>query len=373
MVSQDQGRPWWELLLDNGLALSILFIFIAAIISLVVNQRRRDKCLKLMDNYHATYMSQAGSTIWGDLTVFSRGLEVIYDASYQTRRGIFKTSSLIHEAQLEQMLAICRLVHGLTTREKKDRTKQISRSFNPNPVRRFFRSLRNLMNTLKDAFSSALTLLIGQLMKTKAKNTALGGETKRVNEISTTLLGAAGNAYEPMLERRIGKPVVLQVDCKTGDTKKTIDLPGYLVDYNAKYIAVFNVDQEPVTTKTLTVREAVEADGYTIGWQTGKHPRLKITCTGPDVLVVRSVKTAERFMDLEIALVLGTSAEFPTDGGQSVELTLELTRRIDIVAPRALATIYHGGELHEAEERTHGEQGVAPEEAVEDNAEAEPL
>ena len=358
-------RPWWQVLLDNGLPLAILFIFLTAIVSLFVNQRRKDKCLKLMHDYHVSVTNLVGRVVWGDLIVFSRGMEIVFDSPYRTRRGLYKSSALFHEPQVKEVHAICRPINALSRRERKARARQIRRSFRPNIVRRGLRGLRNLLNTLKDAFSKALSAIIGQLMKTTAKGTGIAQQESGVSQIGTTLLGAAGNAYEPILERRIGKPVVLQLACKMGEETELIDLPGYLVDYTADYIAVFNVDHEPIGSHTLKVSGSQEGPGYRIEMGKGK---FKLTCTGPEVLIVKTITTAKRQASLEAAVPFGCSVELNMDGCAEVELVFERTRRIDIFAPRSVANVYFGGEYaHKVTDKERA-AGIAPEEIVEENS-----
>ena len=73
--------------------------------------------------------------------------------------------------------------------------------------------------------------LIGQLSKAN-RGTALPSYKGGLEQIGQTLLGAAGNAYEPILERHIGKPVVLQLACPSLGESKSIEIPGFLVDYS---------------------------------------------------------------------------------------------------------------------------------------------
>lgn len=359
--------PLWQVLIENGLALTILFIFLTAIISVVLTQRRRDKCLRLMDDYHVSYLSQKGSIIWGELQVFARGLEVRFDTPYRTQRGIYKTSQLIYEKETEQCLAICRTVNGLSPHERRRRRGQIRRSFRPNVFRRVARSLRNLLGTLKDAFSQALTALIGTVMKTAAKGSALAGQQTGVTEIGKTLIGAAGNAYEQILERHIGKPVVLQMR-SASDPALTVDLPGYLVDYSDRYLAVFNVEHEPIAVERVAVHRTVETPGYRLELTGGQ---LKITCTGGDALVVRSIQTRSRFAELEIALTHGCCLTLSLDGGSHAVLELERTRRIDIVCPRSQGVICFGGQYADKErecERRFRPAGMAPEADIEERS-----
>ena len=51
--------------------LSLLFIFLTAIITTVVTKWARDKCLKFFSQYHVTLERTRGQTAWGTLKVFS--------------------------------------------------------------------------------------------------------------------------------------------------------------------------------------------------------------------------------------------------------------------------------------------------------------
>ncbi len=353
--------PWWHVILDNALALTILFVFLTAIITVIVQQRRKDKCLKLLRGYHVSYLTTSGRVIWGDLIVYSKGLELVYDSPYETLRGIRKSSSIIYEPDMAGCLAICRSVDALTDQEKRLRRRQIRRSFRPGPIRRMLRWFRNIVSTLKDAFSKAFSLLIGQLAKRTGG--VLASQQAGVDQIGQTLIGAAGNAYEPILERHIGRHVVLQLTSPADPNQQKIDLPGYLVDYTDKYLAVFNVEHEPVSEQTLTVSEPIEQPGFKI---TLTDQAVTITCTGPDILIVQSIRTDKRFVRLEVPLTNGTAVSLRRDDSESVELKLERTRRVDIVCPRTQAIVLFGGD-EEAGHRLN-EHGIAPEEVVEENS-----
>ena len=350
--------PWWHVLLDNALALTILVIFLTAIITVVVQQRRKDKCLKLLRGYHVSYLSVSGKVMWGDLIVYSKGLELVYDAPYETNRGIHKSSSLIYESDMANCLAICRSVDALTDREKRLRLRQIRRSFKPGLARRLLRWFRNIISTLKDAFSKAFSVVLGQI--TKRAGGMLSTQQSGMDQIGQTLIGVAGNAYEPILERHIGRPVVLQLSSPADPDKKKIDLPGFLVDYTDLYIAVFNVDHEPVSEETVEVKESVTMPGYRIDVS---DQAIIVTCTGPDILIIQSVKTDKRFSRLEVPLTNGTSINLGRDASTTVELKLERTRRVDIICPRTQATVLFGGD--EQQGRRMKQDGIAPEQLVE--------
>ena len=237
----------------------------------------------------------------------------------------------------------------MTDKERRKRHKQIRRSYRPNILRRTLRWFRNLINTLKDAFSKALNAVIGQISKTVKAGGILSDQKSDVTQIGQTVLGATANAYEPILERHIGKPVVIEMQCPADPDQRVIDIPGYLVDYTDKWVAIFNEKHEPLETFTVEVSEDLERTGMKVEVTKNK---VKVTCVGPEVLVVKSFKAGLIEAKLDIALINGSTVTLNMRDAQSMTINLERTRRIDAVVPRSQATVYFGGEWRRSQRRT---------------------
>jgi len=355
-------RPWWQVLLDNGLALTILFIFLSAIVGVVLNGRRRDKCLKLMHDYHVGYLTTAGKALWGDLTVYSQGVELTFDTPYTTRLGLVKNSALIYPDELANCLAICRVESALTPQEIRHRRRQVSRSFAPGLLRRMMRSIRNLLSTLRDAFGKAMSAIIGALLKARP-GAAVASQQGQIDQIGQTVLGAAGNAYEPMLEAHIGRPVILKLTRQTEQQAYILELPGYLVDYTQQYLAVFNVEHDDGRVETHTLTDSLEAEGYRVTIEGGD---VTVACDGPDPVVVEEVHDGAKTSQLSLPLLPGTQVTLRREADSAVTLKLRLTRRIDVVCPRSLAKIYFGSEATGSGRADW--QGLAPEQDAEASA-----
>jgi len=373
-VSVQATPPWWHVLLEQAFALTLLFIFLTAVVGLVIAQRRRDKCLKLMDGDRVTVLDQSDQALWGTLDSYPKGLEVVFDQSYLTRRGIAKRSALIYEPQMASIVAIIRSERGLSAAQRARRQSQIRRGFRPNPLRQLSRWLRNLLNTLRDAFGKALTALIGQIAKV-SKGSVVDTQSSGVDQIGQTLLGAAGNAFEPMLERHVGTPVVLQLKNPLAGEAPPIDVLGFLADYTDKYVAVFNVDHPSIAEENVTVSaessELVGA-GFTVTWQS---EMVRVKCTGSDFVVIESMQSDERSGPLEIVLTRGSTLGLRHHSQGSVQVRLRVTRRVDVVCPRSLATVLFGGEDGDAREAElsdesrdarNPEVGLPPEQLVAD-------
>jgi len=362
-------KPWWQIFLENGLGITLLFIFLTAIVGVVVKQRRRDRCLKLLDGHHVSYLDQVAGALWGDLRVFSQGLDLTFDAPHRNRRGLSKSSVLIYPQQYEQMLSICRVDQGLTEPEQQARVRQVRRTFRPNVLRRGLRSIRNLLGTLQDAFSKAIQAIIGAVARMRPAGSVVETQQAGVQEISGTLLTAAANAYEPLLEAHIGKPVVLSVT--PPGAPEGFELPGYLVDYTDRFVAVFNVDHELERSLELEVDEAagdLERENARVSFS---GDDVVVTCTGPFPLLLRSMESGGDRRRLEAVLAPSSKVSLARGGAAKVKLELSVARRIDVVCPRSLATVRFG-----AEERTVGRAGWlgrAPEAACGESGAGDPL
>jgi hypothetical protein len=356
LLGQDDAAAsggWFGL--DDVFWLTILLVFVVGIVAAFVRLLQKDKCLKLLHDYHVTCLAGGRQTIWGDLRVSSSGLELVYDAPYRTRRGLDKSTSLIFADELAACVAICRTVHGLTDLERRDRQSQIRRSFRPGPFRRLARWLRNVVNTIRDAFVKALGLAAGQVGRARPAGSAIASQKGQIDHLGATLVGAVGNAYEQLLERHIGRPVVLELAHPAGADRPALELPGYLVDYSDRFVAVFNVDHEPQEAFELEITDSMHREGVKIDRAGDK---LGLTCEGEDALTLRRMTHRGTVTDLAVTLIPGTSLQLTVPAGEPVVLDLERTRHIDIVCPRSSARVRHGSD--DAGSRREW-SGVAPE------------
>lgn len=349
--------------------LTLLFIFLTAIVTTLVTKWSRDKCLKLFHRYHITLERGRGQTIWGTLKVFSNGLEVMYDHAYTDTRGRRKTSYMLYQPEVDQqVLSVVRFNDELDEAQQARRRRQIRRSFNPGPIRRMWRKVRNLVNTLRDAFGQAIGAAVGQFQRMHPA-TALSSQAGQMTQIGQVLVGKFGNAYEPLLEQYIGQPVILDVQDPIDPNNIRRSFTGYLVDYTAHFVAVFNVDHtadEPVELRLPDIEQgavlppipgppppggaavqlpdpairehdlAVRIDGV----------RLKIQNLRADPVVVRGLRR-EGFEDLTLGVVIPPSAtlDLPARDARGGILVCQVVRCLDIVAPRRAAAVRHAGEL----------------------------
>ena len=335
-AAQTTQQPSW-LGLDDLFWLTILVVFVVAIVGAVVRRWQRDKCLKLLNDHHVTLLTNDGQCLWGDLIVYSQGLELRFDAPYRTRRGLTKTSAMLFDDELGRCVALCRVDQALTDKERRERRRQIRRRFNPGIVRRTWRWCRNVINSLRDAISQAMTVVAGRIGKGGQAGGAIKSQRGGIDQVGKSLVGVAGNAYEPILERHMGRPVILELAGAS-----TCEIPGFLMDYSERFVAVFNVDHKPLEEIELQLTESVQREGVKIDLF---DDRVVVTATGEDAIVVSRMKCGSAAAtDLAVVLVAGSSVRLTRVGSEPVTLELQRTRLIDIVCPRSIARVRFAGD-----------------------------
>ena len=317
--------------------LTVGFIFLTAIIGAVVARRRRDRALRLLHDYRTTLALTSGSTRWGDLWVFPQGLEVRYDAPVPGGPGIVKSSYMLYETEAAQLLAICRWHGDQDQEERRERRRQVERRACPGRLRRWRRWIWNWFNTIRDAFTQALSAFVGQVGRVR-----LGGvlqtQQGQVEKIGQTLIQSPGFAYEPMLEKHIGQPVVLELLVPNDPQKRTVELAGYLAEYSKDYVAIFNIDHGASETIEVALEQSTEVEGAKLETQPG---HIVITNMAPVPLVIDAVRGLPgKDQRPGVVLLPGCTTRLARPEGP-VHVRLLRVQRLDVVSPRTQARVRH--------------------------------
>lgn len=350
---------------------TLLFIFLTAVITTVVTKWARDKVLKFFDGYHVTIQRGRGLTLWGRLKVFSSGLEVVYDHPYIDNHGRQKNSYMFYQAEVEQqVLSIVRFHDELTPQMQQDRLKQIRRTFNPGFFRRAWRGLRNLINTLRDGFNAAVGAVVTQFQRTNPA-AVLATQSGAVTNIGQTILGRVANAYEPLLEQYIGRPVIIEVADAINPNNVVHEYVGYLADYTQQFVAVFSVDHPTGEKIEVTLPDVGEGDVMPplpppppmgapppalpapLAVEQGLAMRidgksLRIQNTRGQMLAARRLER-EGGESLALKMVLPPMGTLilPARDARSGKLICEVIQAADLIAPRRFAIVRHAGHLLE--------------------------
>jgi hypothetical protein len=262
-------------------------VILAALVAVIARRRAGERCLDLLAGFRVTVLAEARPTAWGDLSVRGHGVALAFDAPLEhPATGLVKASALVYGDELGRSLCLVRTVHGLAPAELARRERQIAETFERGILRRARRALD-------------------------------------------------GHRPEPLLEPLVGKAVVLELGNPTTARQPVTELPGTLVEYSDRYLAVFNADHTPEEAFSVelgtTGRPVLDRHGLVVEIRGGS---LIVTWAGQDVVVMRQLRAGASAVDLGVALLPGCSVALPIGQGPPLSVLCERTRRLDIVCPR---------------------------------------
>ncbi len=240
--------------MPDTFAITIIFIVLVTVVAAFIRRRSRDKCLKDFSQDQVTLEETAGKITWGKLNVENTGLEFIYPTK-QTEKGAHdETSYILYKYEYPNITALIRYHDQLSERSKKEREKELKRTYHPTLLRRLKRKIQNVFKTVRDSVMEVLNMLISQAKKTTPAGAVLTSQDKYVSQIKQELMGSVGTSFEPLLERYIGHKVVLELI--KGD--KIFEYCGVLKEYTAEFIEIMDVnykvkEDEPVRKTDLVV------------------------------------------------------------------------------------------------------------------------
>lgn len=235
-------------------AITIIFIILATAVGAFVRKRSRDKCLRDFEQNMVTLEDTAGKTIWGKLRVENTGLEFIYPAKHKDEEGHDEVSYILYKYEYPKIGAVIRFHDELSERNKKEREKELKRTYHPGLWRRGKRRMLNVLRTVRDSVAEVVNLLISQAKKATPAGKMLTSQDKYVSQMKQELMGSVGTSFEPLLERYIGHKVVLEM--VKGD--KIFEHCGVLKEYTAEFIEIMDVnykikEDQPARTADLVV------------------------------------------------------------------------------------------------------------------------
>ena len=344
------STPWYVLLLENSLGIMIGLIFLTAIIGAFVAMRSRDRCMKKFGGFAVTVVEQTGRSIWGTLRVFSKGLEVIFSDPFTDDGWRYKESFLYYQGELGRLLRVTRYVDEMTdSAQEQRRAKQLHVMARPGPMTRAGRKFRNFANTFRDALVQSFGVAMTEVQKS-SKSQALKTGGKDVNKIGKTLIGEAGNAYEPMLEQYFGREVIAETVNPADASKTVVEIGGFLGEYSADHLLL--VDCRETIHDEITLPE----DRHKLLAQqlraSATGDRLTVYHTGLFAARVTAVSWGEATHAMDVTLAPGeeTTLALPAEppAGETLHIAICAERTFDVILPRAIAAIRHRSQFTQA-------------------------
>jgi hypothetical protein len=224
--------------MPDPFTVTLISIVLVTMIAAFIKGRTRDKCLKDFSKNRINLELTSGKTVFGTLRVEATGLELEYDSPHRDEQGHSETSYLLYKNEYPTIQALIRFHNELSEKNKKKRARQLKGTYHPGFFRRLKRKIANIFRTLKDSVMEVVNLFMGQMKRGGRVGAVLTTQDKYVSKLKQDLMGSVTASFEPLLEKHIGKTVVLEMI--RGD--QAIELSCVLRDYTADFIEVMDAD-----------------------------------------------------------------------------------------------------------------------------------
>ena len=221
---------------DLSFFISIGLVFLLALVGAYLRSMVRDRCLKSWDGFHITVERADGKVIWGVMHLEPTGMELSYLDTIQDEKHI-ESTFLIYNSEYKNIQAIYRYADKLSEWGKKQRARDVEKSFHPGPLRRLGRKTRNFLSTATDSLNEVDGRRAGARSKER-KPLSDGRETPpTLGKLGGQVIGQTGSMYDPLLEHYIGRRVVIEL--AEGD--EVHEHVGILKNYSADFIEILEV------------------------------------------------------------------------------------------------------------------------------------
>src|SRR5690606_35545233 len=106
--------------------------------------------------------------------------------------------------------ALYRYVDELDEEDKQRRERDLRRYFHPGPLVRLGRSTQHFFSLANESMSEGLGMIMGRLKK-PARRYITDASDEYLKRFSSDVVGSVGSTYDPLLERFVGKKVVVDL------------------------------------------------------------------------------------------------------------------------------------------------------------------
>lgn len=224
--------------MPDPLTLTIIFIVLSTMVALIIRKIKKDKCLKDLREDIITLEDRKGQIVKGRLRLETTGLEFIYPKARADESGLIVSSYLLYKKEYSNIQALVRYHDDLSYKGKRERRKELKRTFQPGRFRRTLRKVVNYLKIIKDSLIEVFNIVTNQVSKNTALGMAMSSQDKYVDRIKNELFSSVDNSFEPLLENYIGYRVMLELD--SGD--KIEKYSGVLKTYSNEFIELIDVD-----------------------------------------------------------------------------------------------------------------------------------
>jgi len=223
----------------DSLTITIIFIILSTVIGAFIKGRMKDKCLLDFNGNFVNVELKDKKVIWGILRLEATGIELNYKEPYlDAADNHYETSYVLYKNEYANIQGMVRFVEDLDEKDKKKRVSLLERLRTQKGLRTLGRKIRNFFATIRDSVMEVANLLMGRMKQATPAGGVLSSQDKYVSQMKEGALSSLNTSFEPLLEKHLGRKVILQLS-KEG---KKIEHQGILRGYTAEFLELMDVD-----------------------------------------------------------------------------------------------------------------------------------
>lgn len=299
---------------------TIVIIFCTTLVISLFRSAAKDRCIKALHHTQVITLFQNGKSIFGELRLESTGYTTIYDQPYASGNHV-ETGFILYKSEFPTLFGIFRPHDGLTPSDLNRRKTQYLMVKQPVLVMVRNRT-RNFFAAFRDAIVQSFSLFMGRLV---AKTSVVGQNQKYITDAGTSVVDFVWNAYDPLLERNLGKLVIYEV-LRNG---KWEEYPGKLVRYTKDFILVFD-SVFPLRIQFKIKEEVCHSE----------HLKVRYRRNGQTLTVWNHRSNPIIWQDQQI-IDPGEKWESQIQPGEGIECAFTLNESMDIAFPRSVCIVRH--------------------------------
>ena len=324
---------------DVSLLATIGLIFLITLVGAYLRSSRRDPCLRSFEHYHITMECVDGKVVWGELELESSGFELFYRDTVQDENHL-ESSYVMYASEFGDIQALYRYVDDLSPEARTRRQRDLKRYFNPGPVVRMLRRVQHFFALASDSMTEVVGLIMGRLRKPAGRYIADVSDD-HFKRFSTEVVGSVGSMFDPLLERLVGKKVVL--DLIEGDEKH--EHVAVFKNYSPDFYELLDVQYPQERALLLNGEYAELEDSVQVDRQDNT---LRVTNVSRHPILVQCLRHKGDEEMLNVVVDCGETVELhPQTLHAEAELAVWVVRELDMVVPRQRCVLRHRADRYE--------------------------
>ena len=243
----------------DSLTITIIFIILSTVFGAFIKGRMRDKCLLSFEGDLVNIELKDGKVIRGILRLEATGLELKYREPHLDKNDHhLKSSFVLYKNEYPNIQCIARFLDDLDEKNKKKRARFLNRLGNQKGLNKIKSKIRNCFATVRDSIMEVVNLLIGRAKQVTPMGRVLSGQDKYVSQMQTEAFSSLNTSFEPLIEKHIGRKVILQLSKQD----KIIEYSGILKGYTAQFLELIDLaychsEKEKVRPADIVVPRSV--------------------------------------------------------------------------------------------------------------------